>query len=526
MSHLPNPLGVGIALCLAASSTVGCRGPMTGPRTESPPRTAGAARPDKGDAMTVASASDPTASRVYTAFFPGGAPEGAVLALDKEASAVEAIKGVPFDYRIKVTNVTQSVLENVRVTESLDPAYKLASSVPAGNRSASTITFDLGSLVAGEAKTITLTGTATKLGTMQNCSSVSYDLTACWSLEVTQPALSVAAMLVPGEVLACDDIAGKIVVNNPGTGTARGVKVVDKLPAGLMTTDGKNQIVHGFGDLEPGQTKEHTFTLKAAKAGTYRNEAEGTASGGLTAKSAPVSIKVVQPVLAVTAAAPAGSQQLGRRADFAFVVENTGDAPAVSTNVTVTMSAGVEFVASDTGAIAAGDKVAFNVGTLAAGEAKTLKVNYRLLRPGPVTAQVHASCHCAVDALASCSTDVVGVADIGSSLSDDEGVTPVGTSQVYRCSVENQGQVDLTDVQVAATWPTELAFVAHGAGAQAAPAGNAIIWKLGTLRPKQKIEWTLTLKSTKAGEYVLRTTTAAKEIKNKMTLEEITTFVD
>jgi hypothetical protein len=85
--------------------------------------------------------------------------------------------------------------------------------------------------------------------------------------------------------------------------------------------------------------------------------------------------------------------------------------------------------------------------------------------------------------------------------------------------------VDLTNVKVVATWPADLRFVSHDAKAQGSPTGNSITWDFGTLKPKQKVQWTI-LKAAKAGEYVLETTTTAKEIKNAMVQQEITTFVD
>ncbi|MEZ5965641.1 MAG: hypothetical protein R3F56_17535 [Planctomycetota bacterium] len=460
-----------------------------------------------------------------TMYFPTGVREGAVLSLDKEAAQGEVILGATFDYRIRVTNLTKNALEHVAVTETIDPSFKLASSVPAGRATDAGVRFDLGSLAVGESKVITLTGAATKTGSLQNCSSVTYDVACCFGLQVTQPALEISQTIAPAVVLSCDEFTAKVVVSNPGSGAARGVRLSNRLPEGVLTHDGKASLDHDFGTLEPGQSKEATFKLKAARAGSYSSVVEASANGGLAVKAVPASIKVVQPVLTVTSECPTGTQQLGRRGEFKFTVKNTGDAECKETKVTVAL-VGADFVSADNGGTHASGKVAWTLGALAPGQAKTVATTVRMMKPGTVSANAQASSRCAVDAVASCQCEVLGVADIGSLLTDDQGVRPVGEDQIYRCEVENQGQVDLTDVRVVATWPTELTFVGHGAKVQSAPAGNTITWNFGSLKPKQKVSWTLTLKASKAGEYVIHTSTSAKEIKNKMEMDEITTFVD
>jgi uncharacterized repeat protein (TIGR01451 family) len=541
----------GLGLVLFAATTLGCRSPSSEMSTPSStvvkpsdgamrggtapsgapagnPATSGGSTPRSGTSGSAETRSETrmAAGGPGTVYFPSGARDGAVVGLKKEASTVEAIMGSPFDYRITVTNLTGNALDGVKVTESLDASYNFASSVPSGTRSGNSIVFDLGTLAPNESKTITLSGTGTKQGSITNCSSVAYNVASCWTVKVTQPGLTIAKTMTPGEVLSCDEIKAKVVVTNPGSGITRDVRMTDNLPAGLLTADGKSVVSFDFGALNPGQSKEHTFTLKASKAGTYNNEASCVAAGGLTAKSAPVSVVVKQPSLTLSAECPQGQQQLGRQGVFKYTVKNTSDVDCTGTTVTATMGAGPQFMSADNGGTNAGGKVTWSVGKLAAGESKTLSTTYRLMGAGSVTTNATATCRCAVEATASCSVLVMGVADIGSMLTDDEGVTPVGQNQVYRCEVENQGQVDLTDVKVVGSWPAELAFVAHGASVQAAPAGNTITWNFGTIKPKQKVTWTLTLKASKAGEFVIKTSTTAKEIKNVMNQDEITTFVD
>lgn len=80
--------------------------------------------------------------------------------------------------------------------------------------------------------------------------------------------VSVSIMLI-----LCDPIPVKLAVASTGTGAVQGVKVVDTLPPGLTTADGKTEIVFNAGTLAAGQSKESSATLKASKTGAYVNKA-------------------------------------------------------------------------------------------------------------------------------------------------------------------------------------------------------------------------------------------------------------
>jgi uncharacterized repeat protein (TIGR01451 family) len=460
-----------------------------------------------------------------TVYFPTGTANGAVLALAKEVTTQEAIVGVPFEYKIKLTNVTGNSLDGVKITESLDPGFNLESSTPNGARTGNVLAFDIGSLAPNESKTIVLKGTGAKAGVINNCSSVAYNVASCFTVKITQPSLAVTKTMSPETCLTCDEITAKIVVTNSGSGVARDVKVSDNLPAGLVTADGRAALNWDVGALNPGQSKEFDVKLKASKPGSYTNEANAMAAGGLNAKSKAVSVTVKQPAVTITAECPQGTQQLGRQGTFKFTVKNTSDVECTGTNVTA-MVGPADFVSADNGGTNAAGKLTWSVGKLAAGESKVVSATYRLLTAGQVNAQASVSCRCAEVANANCSTAVQGVADIGSLLTDTAGVTPVGAPQVYTCEVENQGQVDLTDVTVVATWPAELQWVSHTAATKPTEGSNMATWNFGTVKQKQKVMWTFTLKATKAGEFKIHTSTSAKEIKNKMEQDEITTFVD
>ena len=92
-------------------------------------------------------------------------------------------------------------------------------------------------------------------------------------------------MIAPAEALLCEPIQVEFVVTNTGTGAAQNVQIVDTLPAGLQTTDGKGKIVLDAGTLAAGESRRFSIKLRATKTGTYVNKAVATSAAGLTAES-------------------------------------------------------------------------------------------------------------------------------------------------------------------------------------------------------------------------------------------------
>jgi uncharacterized repeat protein (TIGR01451 family) len=216
---------------------------------------------------------------------------------------------------------------------------------------------------------------------------------------------------------------------------------------------------------------------------------------------------------------------IGRTGTYKFTVSNKGDAPAANAVLNVAIPTSMKFKSADNGGAASGDRLTYNLGTLAPNETRTLTASYSNSGAGVVTARAQLIAACATEVRDSCETTVQGVADIGTLLTDDVGVTTVGEDQVYRCEVKNQGQLDLTNVTVVATWPSELEWIKTDVTGTTA-AGTKATFALGTVKVGELRKFNFTLKAKTAGEYKINTVTTAKEIKNPMSQDEVTTFID
>jgi len=519
------PAGLTLAIALAAGALTACNTASTDTadrsgRTQTTTRTEGGERRVTQTARTAA----PVGSN--TVYYPSGDRQGAVLAVDKSAPA-EVQAGRPFDYTIRVTNLTDGALEDVTIYDQLDQGFTMSNSSPRGmmeDGADGRAMFDLGRLNAGETKTITVTGSAEAPGTLESCASVSYTLPVCTTVLVVQPALAITKT-APATVTVCDPIPVRIVVTNAGTGEARNIRVRDSLPAGLLTTDGRNAIEIDGGTLAAGQSREFTVNLKADRAGSFANVANATADGDLEARSASTTTVVTQPELALESDCPEGIL-IGREATFRFTLTNSGDTVANGTTLTAGLPAGSTFSNATEGGANDGGRVTWNLGNLAAGASRSVNMTVRSGAAGTLATTATATATCAQQVTADCSVPVQGVPDIGTSVEDFNGVVLVGDNHTYTYLVKNQGQVNLTGIRLRATLTEGSEFVSSTAATPPRVAGRNLEFAVGDLAPGQERTFTITIVGRTAGEQGIDSETSCNELKRTVRHDEQVTYVD
>lgn len=486
------------------------------PNTPAPRREAAAPAPAPAPART--------GSAVM--YLPTGERSTSAVMIER-TSPGEVVAGSNFTYDIIVTNLTDMALNSVLVTDQPSGNFRFVSADPAPKTSGNILSWELGNLSGRQSKTIRVTGNAPASGTITHCAEVAYNNALCQTINVVQPALRIVKSITPADILVCDTATVKIDVTNTGSGAARNVKVRDPLPAGMTTADGKTNVEFDAGNLASNQTRSFTFPVKVTKTGSYVNKAMAMADGNLSAESAPVNLKVTQPVLEAKAECPAGLL-IGRPATVKFTVSNTGDAVAKATTFRAPIPSGTTFVSADNGGAMTAGNVAWNLGDMAPGASKTVSVQLRTAGAGQVAVSGTASAVCADGRSVTCNFGVTGSPDLGTLLTDDEGVVLVGDNQVYRYEVENQGQVDLTNVTVVITLPAGMSFVSSTAPKAPATAGNKLTFTgvTGILKPGERRAFTLTLKSAEAGERLVVSETTCDQLKTPVRDDELTFFVD
>jgi uncharacterized repeat protein (TIGR01451 family) len=492
------------------------------------------------------SRAEPGTIRQSLAFPTGDRRSSAILL---EAQAPEEVRvGQPYTYTLRITNLTDTPLHNVRVRDlgrsgdtgdamedvgprdrktDADRIEDSARPAAAGQAAAETRTaadakaigevkagaevkpgadvkapavppargggaaWNVGTLAPRETKTHEFSATADEVGNLANCLTVAYSPTLCMSVRVVKPELKITKV-APERALLCENITYTYRVSNTGTGTARGVKVEEMLPEGLVTADGERRNVSiDVGDLGAGQSREVTARLRATRTGEYAGRAIARAATELEARSPDTTTVVKEPVLAVQVEAP-HARYVGEAVDFKITVKNTGDADARNVILKLDAPGAAERVTDR------------DVGAIEAGKSKTVTVSTRAGRQaGNLQLTATASATCAKQASNSASVTIATAPALQLEAVDGTDPIRVGGTTTYTITVKNEGTGPDTNVLVRATLPPEMQYVAtnqKNATDVKVEGQNLTFGPVKTLAPGATAAWTIEAKALQPGD--------------------------
>ena len=412
-----------------------------------------------------------------------------------------AMVGGEFSYTITISNPSQVAATNVQLVDTLPDGLEYVSAQPDGRAEGQRITWNAGTLDAGESRQATLTVRATRTGSFENSADVTADQNlsdrASATTVVAAPALQLSKT-APAEVLLGDDIPYTLTVTNTGDGEAKNVVIENRLPKGLATSDDQSSVQFTAGTLGPKDSQDFSFTARAQRPGTYTNPARATADGGLTAEASAQTI-IRQPVLQVTKTAPE-RRFIGTAVEYQIVVTNSGDVAAENVVLTDTLPPGVTVDQVGEGGVASGGKITWNLGTLGINESRTVNAVVRASEAGTITNEVTATARGA-EASARASTIISGIPAILLEVADSADPIRVGEEEVYVIRVSNQGSAIDRDIVILAILPPQLEFVRADGPTQGSLAGNEVRFApLAELAPKQTAEFRVIAKGTAAGD--------------------------
>lgn len=432
------------------------------------------------------------------AFPTGDKASSALLLRQRAPGTVRA--GSEYDLAFDVINLTSGTLQNVVVSAENLNNLGYISSTPAFSKSSDgDAMWSIGDLGPNATKTITIKAKADKVGVATNCLSVSYANVLCVSTNVVQPALQLTKTATPEVCGTCEEIKLTYEVKNSGSGDADNVVIKDTLPAGL-TVNGKNTVEINAGNLASGQSKPFNVTAKAASAGEFKSGASAMATGGLTAQSGvPVTV-VKQPGLTVSCEAPA-KVFVGRDITYKFTVKNPGTCAASGATVSAPLPANTSFVSADNGGTAAAGKVTWNLGTVAAGETKTVSVKVKPTGMGATPVTASASATCVPVATTNCATEIAGIPAILLEVVDTDDPVEVGGTTTFIVTATNQGSAADSNVKVVCTLPAGLEFVSGTGASAVTSSGNTVTMAaVPTVAAKAKVEWRIVARAKSEGD--------------------------
>jgi len=436
-------------------------------------------------------------TRVVSMTYPW--PECGIIQLDKTVPK-EAELNRTFDYFIIITNLTEAMLTDIVVNEELSDNFKFTRANPAARKDVNKLVWEIKSLGPKASKRITISGVATNDDPLEHCATVETPLIpACADIRIVQPRLELMRS-APTEVLLCEPIPVIFVVTNSGTGSAQDVTIVDTLPAGLRTIDGKSKLVLDVGTLPEGQSRQFSAELRASKTGKYISKAVASSITGLTAESAETTTIVSLPVLTIDNKGPRQAY-LGRIITYEITVANRSDVPAKNTVIEDSIPEGITSIEASEGAKLSGSKLVWELGTLAPGTYKNVRVSYIPTEAGTLTNNANATAYCSEAVTAFVKTLITGISAISLEVVDIDDPVRIGTRTTYVISVTNQGSAAATNVRIACILENNVQYVSS-AGATAGSKEGQIVkfFPLSSLEPKAKAAWRVVVAAVKPGD--------------------------
>ncbi len=433
--------------------------------------------------------------------------------------------GAEFEFKIKVTNLSDATITEVVVTDTLNENFQYKSSTPPASVQGDKLVWVFDSMGPKETREITGTGIAVASGVVKNCADVTFKTPVCLQAISIQPVIAVTKT-APAEVSICDAISYTIRVQNTGTGPANNVKIIDELPSGLITTQGSNKIEVPIGTLAAGTARDISVVAKAQQSGTYTNSAVALADGNIKVQSPAATTVVKQPKLSVTKTGPE-VQYIDRNVTYEISVTNTGDWPAFNTLIEDEIPAGVSFVSAGQGGVLIQNKVMWKVARLNPGATAKTSVTYMPKNIGTVVDTVRASAVCADSVSVTAQTQVKGVPAVLLEVVDLTDPVKIGNTTTYRIIVTNQGSAVGTGITVKAMLEPQMEYVSCAGATNGSYADNTITFApLPSLEANKRAIWEVTVKAKAVGDVRFKATMKNDQLDRDVEETEATRFYE
>ncbi|MFH1719184.1 MAG: hypothetical protein ABIF19_17650 [Planctomycetota bacterium] len=479
------PTTIGTSDFMDTSMTMGTSGMMDMDRI--PPAAV------RTDMVSVSESASSVVSRTYPW------PECGIVKLDKTMPKEVGLNRA-FSYTISITNLTDTSLTGIIITEDLPGNFKFISANPTARDDQGRLLWEIPTLGPKAIRQMTVSGMATYTEPLKYCTTVVTPvIPACASVEVIQPELKLTKT-APGEVMLCDPIPVRYTVTNAGTGSVQNVRVVDTLAAGLRTVDGKSELIFDAGTLMAHESRQFSAELRATKPGQYISKAVASSTTGLRAESSATTTTAGMPVLAIQKTGPE-RQYIGRPVSYEITVANRSNVAAKNTVLEDTIPDGVSSVKASAGAKLAGSKLVWELGTLEPNASVNVKVSYTPTTAGTVTNTATATAYCTEAVNSSVRTTVTGIPALLLEVVDVEDPVRVGTRATYLIRVENQGSATATNIQIACMMEDNVRYISSaGATASSAEGQTIRFFPLANLAPKATATWRIVVEAVRPGD--------------------------
>lgn len=295
----------------------------------------------------------------------------------------------PITYNFTVSNTGTGAIQNVKINDPLPAGLTTMS----GGR---TITFDAGSLAAGQSKNFSAKVKAERRGTFANKATASggggmQAASGTVSTAVRQPVLKITKT-GPERRYIGRGATYDVTVTNTGDGVAANTVVEDMLPAGARFVSASNNGRHAagkvtwtVGDLAPNASRKMTVTIDSNRPGTLRDTARATADCADAVSASAETIYEGIPAILLEVVDIDDPVEVGGQTTYVITATNQGSAPGTNIAIVATLEPNLSYASSSgatQGSHSAGKITFAPLRSLAAGEKATWRVVVNAVRAG------------------------------------------------------------------------------------------------------------------------------------------------
>ncbi|MBW8017688.1 MAG: hypothetical protein FVQ82_16050 [Planctomycetes bacterium] len=457
--------------------------------------------------------------------YPVGNAYGRAIHLSK-LTPTQVIVNEPFDYKIKVQNLTSQELINVVVSDAKPEHMTINSSDPDMRVVEGKVLWDLGTLAPNESRTISISAVAVDMGSITTCAEVTFETPTCAQIDIVRPQLTLSKV-APSESIKCDRIPLTYILTNEGSAAACDVVIEDVLPDGMMTSTGDNVVSFNVDSIGPGESQEFEAVVDASTSGIFASNATASSKSSGTITSNMPETMINQPALAIKETCPA-AKFIGKSLTYEITVSNTGNGVARDTIIAATIPENTQYKKSSGGGMythASPGVVTWKIGDLAPGETRDVSMKLLLDKPGTLFTMATAKAFCAETASDSCRTELEGIPAVLLEVVDISDPIELGAMETYIITVTNQGTAEDTNIVINALLEDTMEYVSSSGPTKASVSGNKIAFEpLASLATDGQASWKVNVKAIGEGDVRFRATMNTDQLGRVVLETEATRF--
>lgn len=322
-------------------------------------------------------------------------------------------------------------------------------------------------------------------------STSSVDAPARIASSVTQTPTVTVEFRSTGAVTVGQESTCELIVKNTGSVTAQQVEVEAQMPGNirLLSTEpsaaSDSKLIWEFAEIEAGEEQVIHVNFIPVE----RGEVAAAASVRFTG-AASTSFAVTEPMLALSLQG-ATEVMVGESASQTLIISNPGTGTAANVKVEAILPPGLEH--------AKGDRLLMDLGNLAPGENRPVRLALTAIAGGRQVIEVHSTADNGLVKSAAAEVNVIAPS-LQASI-EGPGLRYLGRHATYTLQVTNDGAVATDNVRVMHKVPEGFEFISAEKGAQYDATTQMLTWFVGRMEKGASAQIAVVLNAKTAGEY-------------------------